>query len=129
MINGSSNRRLSILLMAARIWLARKFDVHLAYATPFHRDRKASKGQVWAALGTHLSEPASAAIIRIMEPYDHWTVVASVRKKRLVLCDSEQMKWLDHKYWGTDPHARPPYPHLIKATGLFLIHCPEPVRV
>ncbi len=84
-------------------------------------------GQVWAALGNHLSDPASAAIIRITEPFDHWTVIASVRKQRLVLCDSSRMKWLDQRHWGTDPHARPTYPKLINATDLFLIHCREPV--
>jgi len=81
MINGSSNKRLSILLLAAQAWLARELDIHLASAKPFHRNRKASKGQVWAALGNHLSDRDSAAIIRITEPFDHWTVIASVRKR------------------------------------------------
>jgi hypothetical protein len=99
-VEGASSTQLLRLLSKSSDWLTTHRALELVTRQPFYGKKSVPTAHVVEALGRHLARPGAAAIIGIEAPFDHWTVVRQVTRKRLLLLDSEGVSHLSLKEWG-----------------------------
>ena len=97
-------------------------EYKITYTKPFHSKADASLSEFWNALFTHLNSISHHAAILCIEgnDYGHWTVVKSLSEKRLLLFDSDRVKWVNRKQCTTAELTQKT-PTFINPATLFLL--------
>lgn len=90
---GLTTAHLARLIGEAGLWLEKCFDLAVTVRRPLYHCANASLAKRCETIAAHLATPATAVIVGTAEPWNHWTVVARVEARRLVLVDSSGLSY------------------------------------
>jgi hypothetical protein len=117
-INGITPSSMLRLLEAASLWLSRRVGFKIAVSRPYRPSQRPRRASLLKVLQEHLECHGCTAIIGTRLPWNHWTVVRRVGRKRLVIVDSGGSFYVPLCPGKTTP---PAHAGLIEPNCLFLL--------
>ena len=94
---GTDTVDIKFLLPVVAAWVRKHLGYRLAWDQPFRRAKRTRAGAVYKSIETAIGTEGFAAIIGVVGPTHHWSVLTKMTAKRLILLDSGVLHWIPRR--------------------------------